>query len=144
MALELYSNYVRACQRNLVKLNKLSPGTLAAIQIQQVPMLVKTVSETQVDNSVDVKEVKLTNPFTIMLEIARACYLEEILFAKADSVQRNEIGSFVDMVGRLSPREMAEHVNGHMAQRMFLVGEGITAADLVIFSVLAPLFSSEL
>ena len=27
---------------------------------------------------------------------------------------------------------------------MFLVGEGITAADLVIFSVLAPLFSSEL
>ena len=78
-----------------------------------------------------------------MLEIARACYLEEVLFAKAESVQRTEISQFVDMVGRLSDREMAAHVNTHMAQRMFLVGEGITAADVVIFAVLAPLFSTE-
>lgn len=47
------------------------------------------------------------------------------------------------MVGRLSDKEMAAHVNTHMAQRMFLVGEGITAADVVIFAVLAPLFSTE-
>lgn len=86
----------------------------------------------------------MTNPFTIMLEIARACYLEDVIFCEKDSVSRNEISSFVESVGRLAPREMAESVNSHMAQRMFLVGESITAADIVVFSALAPLFSTEL
>ena len=45
MALELYSNYVRATHRNIVSLNSLAPGTLSALQIEQVPMLIKTVSE---------------------------------------------------------------------------------------------------
>ena len=88
--------------------------------------------------------MRLTNPFTIMLEIARAAYLEDILFAKADSVTRNEIGQYIETVGRLGGRELAEQINKHMEVRMFLVGEGITAADLVIFSALAPLFSGEL
>ena len=39
---------------------------------------------------------------------------------------------------------MAEKINEHMAQRMFLVGESITAADVVVFAALAPLFSTEL
>ena len=52
--------------------------------------------------------MRLTNPFTIMLEIARAAYLEDILFAKADSVARNEIGQYVETVGRLAGRELAE------------------------------------
>jgi len=102
------------------------------------------VSETQADNSVVVKEARLTNPFTIMLEIARACYLEDVLFGDRDSVCRNEIGQFIESVGRLAPREMAESVNSHMATRMFLVGESITAADIAVFSALAPLFSTEL
>jgi hypothetical protein len=92
LAMELYVNYVRASQREIVQLTKLSPGTLSALQIEQVPLLVKTVSETSADNKVESKEARLTNPFTIMLEVAKACYLEDILFAKSDSVMRTEIG----------------------------------------------------
>ena len=77
-----------------------------------------------------------------MLEIARSCYLEDVLFAEADSVARNEICQFVESVGRLSPEEMVESVNTHMSQRMFLVGENITAADVVVFSALAPTMSA--
>ena len=89
------------------------------------------------------REARLTNPFTIMLEIARACYLEDVLFGEADSVTRNEIGQFVESVARVSPQELAERVNEHMAQRMFLVGESITAADVAVFAALAPFFSNE-
>ena len=144
LAMELYTTYVRASQRNLVQVTALSRTTLTALQIDQVPLLLKTISEPQPDNSVVKKEARLTNPFTIMLEIAKACYLEDVLFAKADSVTRNEISQFVEIVGRLNPRELADHVNGHMATRMFLVGENITAADVVVFAALAPFFSSEL
>lgn len=76
-----------------------------------------------------------------MLEIARACYLEDVLFAKAEAVERNEIGQYIEMVGRLEARELLDHVNTQMAQRMFLVGDNITAADVVVFSALAPLLS---
>ena len=34
LALELYSNYVRASQRNIVTVNSLSPGTLKALSIE--------------------------------------------------------------------------------------------------------------
>ena len=142
LALELFTVYVRASQRNLVQMTRLSPGTLAALQIEQVPLLVKNVSETQVDNTVVSKETRLTNPFTIMLEIARACYLEDVLFSKDESVARTEIGKFVEIVGRLDAGELTSHINTHMATRMFLVGENITAADVVVFSALAPHFSS--
>ena len=106
--------------------------------------MVKTVSEQQSDNSVIAKEARLSNPFTIMLEIARACYLEDVLFGEADSVTRNEIGQHIESVGRVEPRELAESINSHMAERMFLVGQSITAADIVVFAALAPLFSAEL
>ena len=92
LAMELYSSYVRANQRNIVQVNSLAPGTLSALQINEVPLLIKSVSEAQSDNSVVHKEARLTNPFTIMLEIARACYLEPVLFGETDSVARNEIG----------------------------------------------------
>lgn len=45
LALDLYSNYVRASQRDIVQLTQLSPGTLSALNIEQVPLLIKTVSE---------------------------------------------------------------------------------------------------
>jgi len=104
-------------------------------------LLVKNVSEKQDDGSVTNCEARLTNPFTVMLEIARACYLEDILFGKANAVERNEIGQYIEMVGRLSARELTDHVNTQMAMRMFLVGDNISAADIVVFSALAPLFS---
>ena len=34
LALELYTVYVRASQRKIVQINKLSPGTLRALQIE--------------------------------------------------------------------------------------------------------------
>ena len=86
----------------------------------------------------EMKESRLTNAFTIMLEIARACYLEDVLLGKAsDATTRAEISSFIEQATRVSPRELAEHVNTHMAQSMFLVGENVTAADVVVFAALA-------
>ena len=120
----------------------LGQGTLAALRIEEVPLLLKTISEPQPDNSVVRKEARLTNPFSIMLEIAKACYLDEVLFAKDDSTQRYEISQFIEMIGRLDANELFQHVNQHMATRMFLVGDNITAADIVIFSALAPNFSN--
>ena len=78
-----------------------------------------------------------------MLEIARGCYLEDILFGKPDSIERVEIGQFIETVGRLEGRELAEYVNEHMATRMFIVSENITAADIIVFAALSPFFSSE-
>ena len=48
------------------------------------------------------------------------------------------------MASRLAHKELAEHINEYMAERMFLVSTNITAADIVIFTALAPYFSSEL
>lgn len=93
----------------------MGPATFKALNIETVPLLVKTVSEKQSDNSVVAKEARLTNPFSIMLEIARACYLEEVLFSKADAVERNEIGTYIEMVGRLDASELVQHINTQMA-----------------------------
>ena len=76
-----------------------------------------------------------------MLEIARKCYLEDILFGKPDSVERVEIGQFVETVDRLKGKELADYINDYMATRMFLVSENITAADIIVFASLAPFFS---
>jgi len=43
------------------------------------------------DEESKTEELKTTNPFSIMLEIARATYLEDILFFKADSLERTEV-----------------------------------------------------
>ena len=79
-----------------------------------------------------------------MLEIARGCYLENVLFGKPDSLERVEIGQFIESVGRLQGNELAKYINEHMATRMFVVSENITAADVVVFAALAPYFSSEI
>ena len=101
----------------------------------------KTETEAGPGNTVVTKDVKVTNPFTIMLEVSKACYVEEVLFGQASSSQRLEISEFVESVGRLDAKELADHVNKHMAMRMFLVGENITAADVIVFAALAPYFS---
>ena len=76
-----------------------------------------------------------------MLEISKACYLENVLFGKANSVERSEIGNFIETVGRMEGKELTEYVNEHMAMKMFLVSENVTAADVVVLSSMAPYFS---
>jgi glutathione S-transferase len=48
------------------------------------------------------------------------------------------------MASRLPKKELAEWINEHMSERMFLVSTNITAADIVIFTTLAPYFANEL
>ena len=141
LALELFCVYVRAPQREIVNLNVLSPATLAALKLGDIPLLLKSVSKKQPDGQMARVEEKLTNPFTILLEIAKAAYLEDILFKGADSMERTEIGMQIETVGRLKDQELADYINGLMAQKMFVVSENITAADFIVFAALAPWFS---
>lgn len=78
-----------------------------------------------------------------MLDIAKACYLEEILFGKPDSQQRLDISSFIEQALRLPATELIDVVNSHIGQtRMFLCGLNISAADIVVFAHLARQFAS--
>ena len=45
LALELFCVYVRAPQREIVNLNVLSPATLGALKLGDVPLLLKSVSK---------------------------------------------------------------------------------------------------
>jgi hypothetical protein len=63
-----------------------------------------------------------SNPISIMMEISRVAYLEEILFGKKDSKDRLEIVSFIELAQRIEAEELVAHVNKHLAMKMFLVG----------------------
>ncbi len=75
--------------------------------------------------------VKCSNTMTIMIEISRAAYLEDVLFGSAKSKERQEILSFIELAQRMPSEELAQHVNQHLAMKMFLVGANITAADII-------------
>lgn len=75
-----------------------------------------------------------------MMEIARAAYLDEVLFAKRDSKERFEIQSFIELSLRMNADDLGVHVNKHLAKRMFLVGLTISAADIICHLVLAESF----
>jgi hypothetical protein len=142
LALELFAVYVRASQRNIVTLNSMSASALNSIKLQHVPLLIKTTSDI-----VDGKEVHLQSstgsPYTIMQEIASACYLEDVIFGKKDSIQRLEISTLLEQAQRLSAAELTEMVNTHIGQsRMFLVGLNVTVADIVVFAHIAHHFSA--
>ena len=104
----------------------------------KLPLLVKSASGTfESDNEPD----QIISPSLIMQEIAKAVYLEEVLFAKEDSIQRLEVWSLIILIGlkilsqielalRMTPEELTEYLNEHLKQRMFLVGFSITAADI--------------
>ena len=62
---------------------------------------------------------RTSNPFTIMLEIAQACYLEEVLFGKKDSAQRLEISELIEQTQRISGAELIQFIDQYMQQRMF-------------------------
>jgi len=77
-----------------------------------------------------------------MLEIAKAVYLDDILFGKKDSKERSEVESFIELAHRLTVDELIAHINEHLAPRMFLVGQNITAADIVVHLRIAAKFRS--
>jgi len=67
-----------------------------------------------------------------MLELARKAYLEDILFGKSNSKDRSEITSFIELAQRLTGEELVNHINEHLKMKMFLVGQNITAADIIV------------
>mmetsp|Transcript_46097 Transcript_46097/g.62589 ORF Transcript_46097/g.62589 Transcript_46097/m.62589 type:complete len:178 (+) Transcript_46097:225-758(+) len=76
-----------------------------------------------------------------MLQIAKACYLEEPLFNKATSAERFEISSYIEMASRLPAVELVNFLNTHMQTRMFLVGFSVTAADVMMLAHVIEHFS---
>lgn len=54
------------------------------------------------------------------------------MFGKKDSKERYEIESFIELACRLDTEELVEHINKHLAMRMFIVGQNITAADIIV------------
>ena len=75
-----------------------------------------------------------------MLEIARAVYLEEVLFGKQDSLSRLEIYSFIELALRQSPEQLIAYLNSHLELKMFLVGHSITAADITVLAHIISYF----
>lgn len=67
-----------------------------------------------------------------MMELSRKAYLEDILFGKPNSNERSEITSFIELAQKLSGEELTNHINTHLAMKMFLVGQNISAADIIV------------
>jgi len=67
-----------------------------------VPLLVKEESG---------EPASCENPISIMLEIAKCAYLDEILFAPSTSKERQEIFSFIELAQRMPAEDLAQHVN---------------------------------
>jgi glutathione S-transferase len=76
-----------------------------------------------------------------MMELAKAAYLDEVLFSTTKAKERFEILSFIELALRLDSDAMCAHLNTHLSTRMFLVGGNITAADIVVFLTIACSFS---
>jgi len=75
-----------------------------------------------------------------MIEVAKAVYLDEVLFGSADSKDRFEITSFIELASRMPTENLVEHINRHLAMKMFLVGQNITAADIITHLHVAEYF----
>lgn len=105
LAVEVFSNYVRATQRQVVNIVPLAKSTqntlkLAEVRLNQVlsdtqlPVLLKQESEGEEPH-------QTLNPYSIMQEIARAVYIEDVLFGKLGSPQRTEVSPNLLMFDRL-------------------------------------------
>ena len=92
------------------------------------------------DGTEEEANIQTINPISIMQEIAKAVYLDEVLFGKFDSPQRSEVLSLCEVSTRLEPEELAKFLNTHLEMRMFLVGHSITAADILAHAHLAEYF----
>lgn len=75
---------------------------------------------------------KTSNSSSIMHELAKSVYLEEVLFSKKDSKERSEIESMIEVTSRMSVEELVVFLDKHLETRMFLVGQNISAADIVV------------
>ena len=84
--------------------------------------------------------VSCANTITIMLEISRAAYLEEVLFGSSKGKERAEILSFIELAQGMSGEELAKFINTHLTMKMFLVGTNVTAADIITCLYVAPYF----
>lgn len=60
-----------------------------------MPLLIKTSTEIVEGKEVQVQQ-QTGSPYTIMQEIASACYLEDVIFGKKDSIQRLEISTLLE------------------------------------------------
>jgi hypothetical protein len=49
-----------------------------------------------------------------MIEISKACYLDEILFSSANSLDRSEILSFIELAQRTESEELVSYINTHL------------------------------
>jgi glutathione S-transferase len=76
-----------------------------------------------------------------MTEIARACYLEDLIMGKKDSADRDQISQYIEMAQNLNAEEIVAFLNNHMKMRMFVVGKTVTAADICLFALAGPFFS---
>jgi len=83
-----------------------------------------------------------TNYVSIMHELAKGVYLQDVLLAKKDTKERAEIEGFVEMTSRVTPKQLIEHLNKHLETKMFLVGQNITAADIVAHLYIAKEFQA--
>lgn len=84
--------------------------------------------------------VRCSNTISIMLEIARAAYLEDILFGSSKGKERAEILSFIELAQGMTGEQLAQFINKHLAMKMFLVGTNVTAADIISCLYVAPYF----
>lgn len=50
--------------------------------------------------------------------------------------------SFFELAQRLNATELTAHLNSHLESKMFIVGHGITAADIINFVYLLDHFVS--
>jgi aminoacyl tRNA synthase complex-interacting multifunctional protein 1 len=101
----------------------------------------KQVTE-MINGAAETSTQMTTNPYTIMQEIAQACYLEDVVFGSKSSPIRLEISELIERTQRATPEELIAFVNDHMATRLFLCGLSITAADIVVFAHIAKSFSA--
>jgi len=93
-----------------------SPADQKTLKIAEVPMLVKSTGNE------DEEPVSCSNPITIMMEISKAAYLDDILFGKKNSKERLEIVSFIEQTTRMEAEELVTFINKHLAMRMFMIG----------------------
>jgi hypothetical protein len=87
------------------------------------------------------KQNTSSNPLSIMTEIARSCYLEDLIMGKKDSLERDQISQYIEMAQSLTAEEIVDFLNSHMKMRMFVVGKTITAADICLFALAGPHFA---
>ena len=126
--LEIFATYIRAPHRNTVEIILVSKSELESLGIDQLPMLISEQNRKSVQNA---------HHISIMQEIAKSVYLSEVLFGKKDSQERMKTCSFIETTDRMEVDELVTFVNGHLETRMFLVGQSISAADIVVHAKIA-------